>query len=706
MIAFRIHVFRSGAFPSNANAVDWWSLGVLTYELLTGASPFTVDGEKNTQTEISRRILRATPPMPKHFSRDVRDFIQKLLCKLPRKRLGSHGAWEIKKHNFFQGNICGLNWEELAKKALPAPFMPKIGHELDVSNFAEEFTTMAAADSPAIVPMDSKNIFKGYSYVAPSVLFGENTLSNDFMARTREHQPEERHIFCASFRNSTFFQHYELDLKERPLGDGSFSICRKCRQRKNGVYYAVKIVSRRIDCTREIQSLRMCQGHRNIVTLVDVFYDELHTYIVLELLRGGELLERIRKKKNFTEPEASEIMWKLVQAVDYMHSHGVVHRDLKPENLIFENESEGAEIKIVDFGFARLNTENQKLRTPCFTLPYAAPEVLRQAMTNKDGYDELCDLWSLGVILYTMLSGKVPFQSTSHVDLAAAIMQKIKGGQFDLSGPEWKDVSDNAKKLIKGLLAVEPKKRLTMSELLHNDWLRGHNTRVFSQAPLQTPGILSATSSALHLQLSVTMDAFHQAKREGFLLQDVNKAPLAKRRKLKKSSLDGRSGSSDSTNSTGSGGSSGTMSSMTQSQPLSQSPTIESPTRNLSNVSNFSNSSNNSVSSNVSQASLCSTGFTPNLIPESASKVKNTMQKNSNETAQLSFLFSSSVTQQPQMGSTTLDCVPEPQLLCSDSSNKRKRENDSIDDCFIIEENSSNLNNNKRQRTGTIVIDD
>lgn len=171
-------------------------------------------------------------------------------------------------------------------------------------------------------------------------------------------------------------------MREGILGDGSFSVCRKCVHRRTGQEYAVKIVTRRLDCTREITLLRACQGHPNIVNLHEVYFDEVsvlsfsdsllwkakllpmpmlyvlfaitnkefrcfqlficylfiyffclqaHTYIVLELLRGGELLERIRRKDKFTESEASQIMRKLVSAVSFMHSRGVVHRDLKPE---------------------------------------------------------------------------------------------------------------------------------------------------------------------------------------------------------------------------------------------------------------------------------------------------------------------------------------------------------------------------------------
>lgn len=116
----------------------------------------------------------------------------------------------------------------------------------------------------------------------------------------------------------------------------------------------------------------------------------------MELLQGGELLDRIRRKKRFTETEASKIMRELVSALHFMHSRGVVHRDLKPENLLFTEETDDAVIKIVDFGFVRLKQESETMHTPCFTLHYAAPEVLNQ---RAAGYNENCDLWSLGVIL-------------------------------------------------------------------------------------------------------------------------------------------------------------------------------------------------------------------------------------------------------------------------------------------------------------------
>ncbi|XP_022606450.1 ribosomal protein S6 kinase alpha-5-like [Seriola dumerili] len=542
-----------GGESGHDKAVDWWSLGVLMYELLTGGSPFTVDGDENSHTDIAKRISKKDPPFPKDMGPLAKDLIQRLLIKDPKKRLGSgpSGAENVKKHPFYQK----INWEDLAAKKVPAPFKPVIRDELDVSNFADEFTEMDPTYSPAALPQNCDRIFQGYSFMAPSILFKRNVVMDDpvQLCGGSERPGSAAVARSAMMKDSPFYMSYEMDLKDSALGEGSFSICRRCTHKKTGQKYAVKIVSKRMEAQtqREIAALKLCDGHPNIVKLHEIYHDQLHTFLVLELLGGGELLERIRRKQHFSETEASRIMRKLVSAVSHMHDVGVVHRDLKPENLLFTDESENSEIKIIDFGFARLKPpDNQLLKTPCFTLQYAAPEILKY-----DGYDESCDLWSLGVILYTMLSGQVPFQcqekSLTHTS-AEEIMKKIKQGDFSFEGEAWRNVSQQAKDLIQELLTVDPNKRIKMCGLRYNAWLQDDSQ--LSSNPLMTPDILGSSTASVHTYVKATFNAFNKCKREGFRLQTVDKAPLAKRRKMKKTSTstETRSSSSESTHSSSS----------------------------------------------------------------------------------------------------------------------------------------------------------
>lgn len=210
----------------------------------------------------------------------------------------------------------------------------------------------------------------------------------------------------------------------------------------------------------EVEILRSLD-HPNIVRLYEFFLDEKYLYIVMELCAGGELLDEILRRNSFHESLAATYMKQLLSAVSYCHSMHVVHRDLKPENLLLSDKTPDATLKVIDFGTSVLLDSEQKLRRKQGTVHYLAPEVLTGA------YTQLCDVWSCGVILYVLLSGKMPFAGS---DLEAA--EAIVAGHFDFTGPEWDNISMDAKSLITRMLATNQFARISAEIALNDHWIQ------------------------------------------------------------------------------------------------------------------------------------------------------------------------------------------------------------------------------------------
>uniref|UniRef100_A0A158QXD8 Calcium/calmodulin-dependent protein kinase type 1 (inferred by orthology to a C. elegans protein) n=1 Tax=Nippostrongylus brasiliensis TaxID=27835 RepID=A0A158QXD8_NIPBR len=204
--------------------------------------------------------------------------------------------------------------------------------------------------------------------------------------------------------------------------------------------------------------------HPNIVQLYDTFEEKQYVYLVMELVTGGELFDRIVAKGSYTEKDASHLIRQVLHAVSFMHGNGVVHRDLKPENLLYFNQDEDSKIMVSDFGLSKTE-DSGVMATACGTPGYVAPEVLQQKP-----YGKAVDVWSIGVIAYILLCGYPPFYDESDANLFAQIIK----GEYEFDAPYWDQISDSAKDFISHLMCCDPEQRFTCEQALEHPWISGN----------------------------------------------------------------------------------------------------------------------------------------------------------------------------------------------------------------------------------------
>ncbi|XP_033229291.1 ribosomal protein S6 kinase 2 beta-like isoform X2 [Belonocnema kinseyi] len=433
-------------------AADWWSYGVLMFEMLTGSLPFQGESRKQTMTHI----LKAKIGMPNNLSPEAQALLRVLFKRNPVNRLGHGGGDEIKNHAFFST----IDWEALYHKEIKPPFKPAASREDDAFYFDNEFTCKTPKDSPGVpASANAHELFRGFSFVDPCLLEDNATFP------TRRNNESISSNFPTYVNHTPAIEEYDF-LQE--IGKGSFSTVYHAVHKTTKCEYAIKVIDKsKRDPTEEIEILLRYGGHPHIVSLRGLHEDEKRVYLVLELLRGGELLERLLQRHNFTEREAAEVLFVVTSIVKYLHENGVVHRDLKPSNILYaKTGGDPSTLCICDLGFAKqLRAENGLLMTPCYTANFVAPEVLK-----RQGYDAACDIWSLGVLLYIMLSGYTPFPN-SPGDSANDILDRIGTGLIDVESGVWTQVSSEAKELVKRMLHVDPTRRPTASCILKYPWI-------------------------------------------------------------------------------------------------------------------------------------------------------------------------------------------------------------------------------------------
>ena len=266
-------------------------------------------------------------------------------------------------------------------------------------------------------------------------------------------------------------------ITDKKLGEGSYGSVFRVKHKDMGIYRAMKKITgsgcskdpeKEKEILNEIEMLKSLD-HPNIVKVFEFYNTKEGYFIITEYCKGGELFDKIVDHAPFEESAAAYIMYQILSAVFYCHNLNIIHRDLKPENILLEEgEKDPAylNIKIIDFGTAKLFDKNKAEKKVIGSAYYIAPEVLLSK------YSEKCDIWSCGVIMYILLSGKPPFAGSDE-----EIMEKIKKGKFDLKGDVWPKVSSEAKDLIKHMLEMNTLSRSSAQKALTHKWFKKYKMR-------------------------------------------------------------------------------------------------------------------------------------------------------------------------------------------------------------------------------------
>ncbi|XP_048384806.1 serine/threonine-protein kinase DCLK2 isoform X3 [Stegostoma tigrinum] len=264
---------------------------------------------------------------------------------------------------------------------------------------------------------------------------------------------------------STILDKYKVG---KVIGDGNFAVVKECVERSSGKEYALKIIDK-AKCSgkehlieNEVAVLRRVK-HPNIIMLIEEVDTPTELYLVMELVKGGDLFDAITSSTKYTERDASAMVYNLVSALKYLHSLNIVHRDIKPENLLVCEYVDGTKsLKLGDFGLATV--VDGPLYTVCGTPTYVAPEIIAES-----GYGLKVDIWAAGVITYILLCGFPPFRSENNVQ--EDLFDQILVGRLEFPSPYWDSITGSAKELISRMLQVNIEARYTAEKVLTHPWV-------------------------------------------------------------------------------------------------------------------------------------------------------------------------------------------------------------------------------------------
>jgi len=325
-------------------------------------------------------------------------------------------------------------------------------------------------------------------------------------------------VFPEGLKGKTFREIYQLNAR---LKSGSFATVCRGTHRASGKKVAIKCVLRKDlppnddAAIYDEVSIMASLSHPHIVPLIDFFEEKDCYFLVMELMSGGDLFDRIGKKKSYSEEDARELCIKMLKAMSYCHAHNIAHNDMKPKNLLLMSEDNDSYIKLADFGFAaRCHTE-KCLTKQCGTPFFVSPEILM-----RQPYDQQSDMWSVGCIIFLLLSGNLPFMGRSQKEL----FRKIVSGKYEFKEADWDDVSADAKDLVQKLLALDPDDRITSSQALRHKWMKASSDRL-SRITLQgTSQRLKTFNARMKLRSAmIAVDWVSQLKRSSWVSNKKNR---------------------------------------------------------------------------------------------------------------------------------------------------------------------------------------
>jgi len=262
------------------------------------------------------------------------------------------------------------------------------------------------------------------------------------------------------------------------IGRGAFSVVREGYHTKTGKRVAIKSIRNKAIknklLMREIEIMKKVD-HPNILKLYEVFESKNYLHLVLEHVTGGELFNHIVTRGEYSEKDASSIVRQIISAVAYLHTNNIAHRDLKPQNLLCSS-TDGNDIRVADFGLSKMFGNGESLKTCCGSPEYVAPEVL-----ECKSYSKACDMWSVGIITYVLLTGRFPFWHKNKSQLYDLIRYANYGW------PPGLEISTEAQDLISHLLDKSPDKRYTAEQALQHQWIAGTGQEIANTKRLTSP---------------------------------------------------------------------------------------------------------------------------------------------------------------------------------------------------------------------------